>query len=192
MSYSLNEYEALCKKAARGSGMHWGQSEEVGKAARFLGTYGLDDGRLVLRAIKTFGPRNALWLGPALCDEGWDFEEPLVIRGIEAQALMLPFLHMMVPNRNVSLCITWDRFDAIVSSAGIYCILCDGLYEDGALDISISKTSRSKNEVLCAQSRVDIPKDILDRLNSLAFKTYAPATEESRLKGAGAGFSDNN
>ena len=192
MSYSLNEYEALCKKAARGSGMHWGQSEEVGKAARFLATYGLDNGRLVLSAIETFGPQNALWLGPALCDEGWDFEEPLVIRGIEAQALMLPFLHMMVPNRNVSLCITWDKFDAIVSSAGIYCILCDGLYEDGPLDICISKISRSKNEVLCAQSRVDIPKDILDRLNSLAFKTYAPATEESRLKGAGAGFSDNN
>ena len=192
MSYSLNEYESLCKKAARGSGMHWGQSEEVGKAARFLGTYGLDDGRLVLRAIETFGPQNALWLGPALCDEGCDFEEPLIMKGIEAQALMLPFLHMMVLDRNVSLCITWDRFDAIVSSGGIYCTLRDGLYEDGPLDISISKISGSKNDVLCAQSRVDIPQDILDRLNSLAHKTYAPATEESRLAGAGAGLSDND
>ena len=100
---------------------------------------------------------------------------------------------MMVPDRNVSLCITWDRFDAIVSSAGIYCILRDGLYEDGPLDISISKISRSKNEeVLCAQSRVNIPQDILDRLNSLASKTHAPATEASRLKGAGAVFSDND
>ena len=38
--------------------------EEVGKAARFLGTYGLDDGRLVLRAIKNFpGPEMRF---------GWD------------------------------------------------------------------------------------------------------------------------
>ena len=192
MSYSLNEYEALCKKAARGSGMHWGQSEEVGKAARFLGAYGLDDGRLVLRAIETFGPQNALWLGPALCDEGCDFEEPLIMKGIEAQALMLPFLHMMVLDRNVSLCITWDHFDASVSSAGIHCILRDGLYEDGPLDISISKISGKKNDVLCAQSRVNIPQGVLDRLNSLAHKTYAPATEESRLAGAGAGLSDND
>ena len=71
-------------------------------------------------------------------------------------------------------------------------MLRDGLYEDGPLDVSISKISGSKNDVLCAQSRVDIPQDILDRLNSLAHKTYAPATEESRLAGAGAGLSDND
>ena len=192
MSFSLNEYEALCKKAARGSGMHWGQSEEVGKAARFLSTYGLDDGPLVLRAIETFGPQNALWLGPALCDEGFAFEEPLVIKGIEAQALMLPFLHMMIFDQNVSLCVTWDRFNAIVSYAGIYCILRDGLYEDGPLDISISKIYGSQHDVLCMQSRVDIPQDIFDRLNGLAHKTYAPATEASRLAGAGAGLCDND
>ena len=192
MSYSLNEYEALCKKAARGIGMHWGHSEEVGKAARLLGTHGLDDGRLVLRAIETFGPQNALWLGPALCDEGWTFEEPLVIRGTESPALMLPFLYMIVFDRNVSLCVTWDRFAAIVSSAGIYCILHDGLYKDGPLDISISKISGSQHDVLRAQSRVNIPQEVLDRLDSLAHKTYAPATEESRLAGAGAGLSDND
>lgn len=192
MSFSLNEYEALCKKAARGSGMHWGQSEEVGKAARFLGAYGLDEGTLVLRAIETFGPQNALWLGPALCDEGCAFEEPLVIKGIEAQALMLPFLHMMIFDQNVSLSITWDRFDAIVSSEGIFCILRDGLYQSGPQDISISRFYGSQHDVLRMQSRVNIPRDIFDRLNSFAQKTYAPATEVSRLAGAGAGLNDND
>ena len=91
MSYSLNEYEALCKKAARGSGMHWGQAEEVGKAARSLGTYGLDDGRLVLNAIERFGPKNALWLGPALCDEGQIFEGVSTVENVEMPTLMLPF-----------------------------------------------------------------------------------------------------
>ena len=54
------------------------------------------------------------------------------------------------------------------------------------------KISGSKNDVLCAQSRVNVPQDILDQLNSLAHKTYAPATEKSRLTGAGAGPSDND
>ncbi len=186
MSYSLNEYEALCKKAARGSGMHWGQSEEVGKAARCLGSYGLDDGRLVLRALETFGLQNALWLGPALCDKGWDFEKIVLIKGVEVPGLMLPFLYMLVFDQDVSLRVTWDRFDAIVSSARLDCILCDSLYEDGPVDLRISKISASQNDRHCTQSRIDIPQDIFDRLSGLAHRTYAPSTEGSRLAGAGA------
>jgi hypothetical protein len=70
--------------------------------------------------------------------------------------------------------------------------LHDGLYKDGPLDISILEISASRNYVLPAQSRVEIPNDIFDRLDSLAHKTYAPASEESRLAGAGAGLSDND
>ena len=192
MNYSLNEYEALCKKAARGSGMHWGQSEEVGKAARCLGSYALDDGRLVLRALETFGPQNALCLGPALCDEGWDFKKSVCIKGVEVPALMLPFLHMLVLDQDVSLRMTWDRFDVIVSSEGLDCILCDSLYEDGPVDLRISKISASQKDKQCTQSRIDIPQDIIDRLSGLAHRTYAPSTVESRLTGAGAGLSDND
>ncbi len=192
MSFSLNEYEALCKKAARGSGMHWGQSEEVGKAARCLGTYGLDDGRLVLRAIETFGPQNSLWLGPALCDKGWAFKKLLVIEGVKEPALMLPFLHMLGLDQNVVLHATWGRFAAIVSSAGIDCILRDDLCEDGPVDLSISKIPSSQNSALFLQSRIHIPLETFQRLNSFAHKTYAPATEKSRLAGAGAGLGDND
>ncbi len=192
MSYSLNEYEALCKKAARGSGMHWGQSEEVGKAARCLGAFGLDDGRLLLRAIEKFGPQNALWLGPALCDKGCDFEKPLVLKGVEVPVYMLPFLHIMILDQDVSLRVTWDRFDAVLSASGINCTISDGLCQDGPIELCISKLSAIKDDGLFAQSRVDIPLEIFERLNGLAHKTYAPATEESRLVGAGACLSDND
>ena len=41
MSYSLNEIEALSKRAARGAGMAWGMAEESGKAVRWLESHNL-------------------------------------------------------------------------------------------------------------------------------------------------------
>ena len=34
MSFSLNEIEAMGRRAARGAGLHWGIAEEAGKAVR--------------------------------------------------------------------------------------------------------------------------------------------------------------
>ena len=99
---------------------------------------------------------------------------------------------MMIFDQNVFLSITWDRFDAIVSSEGIFCILRDGLYQSGPQDIRISRFYGSQHDVLRMQSRVNIPRDIFDKLNNFAQKTYAPATEVSRLAGAGAGLNDND
>ena len=40
--------------------------------------------------------------------------------------------------------------------------------------------------------RADVDANTLATLNAFAHRTYAPATEASRLKGAGAGLSDND
>ena len=40
MTFSLNEIEAMCKRAARGAGLPWGLAEEAGKAARWLTAHG--------------------------------------------------------------------------------------------------------------------------------------------------------
>ena len=42
------------------------------------------------------------------------------------------------------------------------------------------------------RSRAQPAPEAWATLNRLAHRTYAPATEESRLKGAGAGLSDND
>ena len=41
-------------------------------------------------------------------------------------------------------------------------------------------------------NRAMLPKDTYNKLTALASKTYAPATEESRIAGAGAGLNDND
>ena len=43
MSYSLNEFEALALKAARGAGLPWGLAEEAGKAVRILSSFGFTE-----------------------------------------------------------------------------------------------------------------------------------------------------
>jgi hypothetical protein len=43
-----------------------------------------------------------------------------------------------------------------------------------------------------AKGRGEIPPDVQNRLNAFAQRTYAPATEASRLAGAGAGLTDND
>jgi hypothetical protein len=40
--------------------------------------------------------------------------------------------------------------------------------------------------------RADVSEESWDRLAAFAHRTFAPATEESRLRGAGAGLSDND
>ena len=43
-----------------------------------------------------------------------------------------------------------------------------------------------------ATSRAQVPRVVWDRLSTYAQRTYAPATNASRLAGAGAGLSDND
>ncbi len=68
MSYSLNEYEALALRAARGAGLSWGLAEEAGKAVRILSSLGLESAQILLEALEAPKSNSALLLGPQLCD----------------------------------------------------------------------------------------------------------------------------
>ncbi len=52
--------------------------------------------------------------------------------------------------------------------------------------------ARTDNADAVLQSRVDVSEKTLSQLNALAAKTYAPATEASRIKGAGSSLDDND
>ena len=192
MNHSLNEYEDLCKKAARGGGMHWGQAEEVGKAARILSYYGIDDGQLVLSAIECFSDKNALFLGPALCDKAIDFKRSIRLAGVESPTFILPFLQMMLTSETTCLKVTWIGFEGIVSANEIFCFRPEGIANVGPVNIEIESIETFVFQKTKRFSRVEINENILNMLNKLANRTYAPATEESRLSGAGAGLSDND
>jgi len=59
--------------------------------------------------------------------------------------------------------------------------------------LKLSETSDNINIVQKHISkRCEIADDVWSRLEEFTYRTYAPATEESRVLGAGAGLSDND
>ena len=172
--------------------MHWGQAEEVGKAARVLSSYGIDDGRIVISAIERFSENNALCVGPALCDTANDFKNNVHLGGVDSPALILPFLQMMLDSKDICLKVNWIGFEAAVSESEIFCFCRKGLAEAGPVSIEIKSIETFEFKEAKHFSRIHINEKALEVLNELAQKTYAPATDESRISGAGAGLSDND
>jgi len=209
MSFSLNEIEATAKRAARGAGYSWGQAEEAAKAARWLCAQGMDGIGALARLLElglasdpaSHRPQqaNGLWqadshlcpisAGTFLSDRALLLDAGRAeMQEVVAPALLLPFVSNAARVRKCTLKIEIDAIRAMT----------DG-FRLSALDRfpSMAKRVSISEDVVC-----DAPRKIctrtypaqcdLDVLNDFAHRTYAPATEESRLRGAGAGLSDND
>ncbi|MEQ8602581.1 MAG: DUF3726 domain-containing protein [Marivibrio sp.] len=218
---SLNEVEALARKAARGAGMSWGLAEETGKAVRWLALYGLpslaplvdllaaQDGAdyADLRPIETLeGDGRAVWrasggalcpiaAGAALADlaapiaEG---RETLLVQ-LREPVLLLPF---------VARAARYEGEAFAVEAAGVHAALGPGgpAPFDAALAAArgpVDVTVHAEAEAPAPQPEpgvggVAAPGDLWRRADAFAHRTYVPASEASRLSGAGAGTSDND
>jgi hypothetical protein len=220
MSFSLNEVEAMGKRAARGAGLPWGLAEEAGKAARWLTARGYPgaeqladvltrndkQGYAELAPVDVDGVWQApagrlcpLITGAALCDRAAEIAEGRVIElGMTAQPLLLvPYIAGAAKLIGTAIAIGWEHVTMIVTQ--------DREIIDGNPN---ALTARSTDSIRCR--RVDDASNLAtpavsvnqpaapvdaatwSRLAAFAQRTFAPATEASRLSGAGAGLSDNN
>lgn len=156
MTWSLNEIEALSRKAARGAGYSWGLADEAGRAVRWLEARGEPGATALLellswrdgKAYPSTVPGQAsvcpIVAGTMLCD-GVLLRDEIDGLPLHSPLLMQPF-------------IAW-------------------LEGPGETDPA---------------ARANVPTDVAAALDAYATRTYAPATEASRLAGAGAGLSDND
>ncbi len=192
MSHSLNEFEALCIKAAKGSGLFWGHAEEAGRASRILSRLGIDDGSLLLVALENFDKNCSLWIGPALCDKGLALDKDIELECVSAPGLLLAFLNIMVSDNDGCFEIVWNGFKAQISAEGIFCNRLDAVTVDVADRVVIRRLKNVSGVPLPVYSRAEISNNTVEKLLELAGHTYAPSTEESRLAGAGAGVNDND
>ena len=213
---SLSEIDGLSRKAARGCGYGWGMSEEAGRSARWLAAYGFQ-GPEALAAWLRVRQADASLHMPTLQDHIWearrgicpltagtlvnDRESQLLSgRGFEfvqvhQPMLMLSMVARIVENRECTIVFSVGDHDIMCAAQGIVCgedfpwdkaradvscHLADGVVESMDETIEPSGQSRAVEVTAC------------DALNALAHRTYAPATEASRLAGAGAGTSDND
>lgn len=188
MSYSLNETEALVRKAARGAGYSWGEAEDAGRAVRWLEARSLPG---AAAALHLFGLKTTGALAPDSCGLtlGTRLSDGVLPEGtlanVDAPLLLLPFAHAMGTDQTL----TWLTGTACLGTDGTATLT--GAPPALRDDMTLSQ-GRSTGTSLIATTRADIPQAVIDGLTALAARTYAPATEASRLLGAGAGLSDND
>lgn len=213
---SLSEIDALGRKAARGAGYEWGVAEEAGRTVRWLSAYGFQGLEalahwLELRGHDTARHRPVLqggvWrAGATLCpltagtlvsDREHELLSGRVLAfgAVQQPMLMLSMVARIIENRACAVVFSIDNVD-------IHCV-AQGLFFP-----VISPWRRTASNVRCVLAEAETPPtdgmlvpsprgrpvDVLAlrQLQALASRTYAPATDASRLAGAGAGRSDND
>lgn len=202
MSLSLNETQSLVKAAARGAGLSWGEALDYANAMRWMGVHGIDAWTLCADHLEDVAAgalvvpsdfAQCLDADRALCpvrcglmlsDNRFAMQESEVtVRDLAYPVLILPFLAlsgqgMRLSGAGFSVTITREGWDGTLPPTRPVCAQVQPV-----TDQAVKSTH---------QTRVPLSDTDRHRLLALAAKTYAPATEASRLAGAGAGLSDND
>jgi hypothetical protein len=211
VSVSLNEVEATAKKATRGAGYSWGIAEEAAKATRWLCAHGFDGcaslsallrktDRAVLAEMAptaltqewcaSSGALCSIMAGAALSDCAMRLKQTdIQMVSVVEPLLVLPFAAAAARQLGVTITVAWDGQSATTDGAEISLSDAAGMAAAKArLTIRIGGTL---GRTTPHYTRTAPDAAVWDKLHQLAGRTYAPATEESRLLGAGVGVSDN-
>jgi len=217
-SYSLNEIETLGKRAARGAGLDWGLTEEAGKALRWLVARGLPGPALLAELLALHDGRSyddlapagdaAPWAapggrlspllaGPAVTDRAADLAAGGAVELAEtAYPLFLaPYLAAAAKLTGRPMTLTCPDLEIVLTPAGSFRLTGDDRQLVAAAAPRVQLTAGDAapaGAVSALQGRGELEGDVRERLEAFAQRSYAPASEASRLMGAGAGLSDND
>ena len=207
MSWSLGETAALALKAARGAGMSWGLAEETAASVVWLHSRGLPGISALCSYLGQYleqhhgqaaAPQSPeggcpIMTGCALIDGMMDVPETssrtLDLGHVHAPLLLLPFVARLEPGHY------WLHAPGFPGKVGVakgdgwqsHCLRGSGsctvsLRDAPQVDPALEMITRVDGRFTCC----------VDRLDAYAHHTYAPATGQSRMSGAGAGLTDND
>ncbi len=169
MQVSFNELEARLKKAAKGSGLCWGIAEEFAK--------------------------SLVWLAQSdICLDQWVIE---FLEDPEASDLLAQFSFLLdlreQPSSRTDLSDhqrwVWLGFAGrLAKLEGVELELNGVIVSPKGLILEPLESTDSAGSLL----RAEVADDVWQRLEQLEFQTYAPESELSRIRGAGAGVTDND
>lgn len=215
MSHSLNEIEAMSKRAARGAGLPWGLAEEAAKGTRWLSAFDLP-GIEMLEGLLTLNDRlPAVDLSPATLTGRWSAPagrmSPLIagaamsdcairmeagqvieIENVSFPLLVVPFAAGAALRLGVPVSVSWEGA-RLTTDGQRLCVLGE---RESILARQAAQLSCAAPAEMTGQSepvmRAEVDETAWASLGEFAHRTYAPATESSRLLGAGAGLNDND
>ena len=186
MSWSLGEVASLSAKAAKGAGHPWGVAEEVGWAIRWLAARGLPAAETCAHWLDDAKGTCPVALGLGTLSD-YDGAGTLEFSDVKAPLLSVPFLARALGDRCAAV-VSLDSEALMVSAT---CI--QGTCRAPHAKVMTVAPSAQEMSPIAAVNRVEsISPEALDALSEFAARTYAPASEASRLSGAGAGLTDND
>jgi hypothetical protein len=216
MSHSLNEIEALSKRAARGAGLSWGMAEEAGKAVRWLMSHRLP-GVALLAGVLTQNDgqpyaehapitSQGVWQAPSgtLCPlaSGATLNDSvdqlsgggaIELRRVSHPMLMVPFAAWAASHLVVPIAVEWQNVRFTTDGVRLWIDDPKGQASDAtATPMRVALADPCSDAAQMPILRGSVCVGCWEQLNTMAHRTYAPATEASRQLGAGAGVSDND
>ena len=216
MSYSLNEIETVAQRAARGAGLDWGIAEEIGAGVHWLAAHRLPGPELLARLflsngappyralsprvvnttnldpLEGCGPLCPLITGIILCDHATFLSPPISLGPTHQPLLLAPSIAAMATQTGTTLALAWAQVTLTFSGKHLAITgdhACLAQTETTSVLISSGTTT---GVAVPTQTRCTVDPVHWRYLETLAKRTYAPATKESRETGAGAGQIDNN
>jgi hypothetical protein len=217
MTHSFNEIEALCKGAARGAGLPWGLAEEAAKAVRWLSAFDLPGAKQMTDLLEMNDHIPVIDVSPvSLKEEIWhsaihrmcplsagaalsDCAERLFERGritmenVSSPLLTVPFMGHAALHLGVPIAVMWEGAHLATDGRklSLLAVSKEALSSKEATRVVFTAPAQmaSSNEPVL---RASLDETVYAQLKAFAHRNFAPATEASRLKGAGAGISDND
>ncbi|NKB57428.1 MAG: DUF3726 domain-containing protein [Alphaproteobacteria bacterium] len=217
MTFTLNEFETMGMKAARGAGLDWGIAEEAGKAVRWLAERNLPGAELLAELLTRNDGKCYDDLAPVSIEGIWTAKSgclcPLIVgvtladraetlapsRGLEIGEVAFPLL--IAPYAAISAKVLRAPIELRWSGVTLTVASSDGFAIEGSdRDVFVSTAGSAQCRVLenskvassvVASVRRAIDMDIWNRLSAFAHRTYAPATKTSRELGAGSDLIDD-
>jgi hypothetical protein len=216
---TLVEIEGYFRKVARAIDLPWGLAEEAGKASRWLAAFNLPGPESMLRHLQNIEGKDyeqykpiigadaisELWqatgqtLCPIITGAAIADRVKLLLDGhtISLGAVAYPVLLAATIGQasrchNMIITTSWAGVKLSCYGSGIR---IEGNRDDLWLDnidaVSCQQTFGTSPEHMPSTLAYAIDSDVWQLVDELAFRTYAPATAQSRA-GAGAGLSDND
>ena len=215
MTFALIEVEALAKKAARGAGYDWGMTEEAAKATRWLCAAGIDGVAALVAVLARADGLNSTDMAPRSLGGDWEARSgsmcPLMagatlsdsaiywaetgkrIAKVVSPIMLVPFVACAA--RQLGTVVTMQANNTRAVTDG-FTVSIEPEQNEIALFTTIINVSIQTGGQLFhprqPHNRADPTQADWAKLNQFACRTYAPDTEASRLKGAGAGVTDND
>jgi hypothetical protein len=210
MIVSRTEFTAVAMKAAMGAGRPWGLAQDASLAVVLLegmelpGAQALSElltltDRVDCAALAPEDTGGSVWSGKAgLCplltgcfirDSGW-LQDGLELKDVFSPLLLVPFAAAVCGEVEAS----WEEcrvrlaLDAVPDVEG----RCAAAKAE-RMRISVAGTAPAASGSDASRAgAIDISDEIWKTLGAFAHRTLVPASETSRLKGAGAGLTDND